>query len=120
MHCKLLGHQQHAKLCRHSIPPESRKARRLHRGRETLSQNRNMRLQKNKKAVIVNGDETGFAADCLEIRVITQGQALDEVTNNLKEAVSFSLTEKFPKNSDWMKNRISCQEFPQMLAPERR
>ena len=46
-----------------------------------------MKLQKNIKAVIVNGDENGFVAECLEIPVVTQGKTLDEVTNNLKEAV---------------------------------
>ena len=50
-----------------------------------------MKLQNNIKAVIVNGDESGFVAECLEIPVVTQGQTLDEVTNNLKEAVELFL-----------------------------
>ena len=36
-----------------------------------------MKLQKNIKAVIVNGEESGFVAECLEIPVITQGQTLE-------------------------------------------
>ncbi|MDQ3019478.1 MAG: type II toxin-antitoxin system HicB family antitoxin [Bacteroidota bacterium] len=56
-----------------------------------------MKLQKNIKAVIVNGDESGFVAECLEIPVVTQGQTLDEVTNNLKEAVELFLDGEYPK-----------------------
>ncbi|MFZ1322614.1 MAG: type II toxin-antitoxin system HicB family antitoxin [Ignavibacteria bacterium] len=55
-----------------------------------------MKLQKNIKAVIVNGDESGFVAECLEIPVVTQGQTLDEVTNNLKEAVELFLDGEDP------------------------
>ena len=56
-----------------------------------------MKLQKNIKAVIVNGDQKGFIAECLEIPVVTQGQTLDEVTNNLKEAVELFLEDDDPK-----------------------
>lgn len=50
-----------------------------------------MKLQKNIKAVIVNSEESGFVAECLEIPVVTHGQTLDEVTNNLKESVELFL-----------------------------
>ena len=56
-----------------------------------------MKLQKNIKAVFVNGDESGFVAECLEIPVVTQGQTLDEVTNNLKEAVELFLDGARPR-----------------------
>ncbi len=65
-----------------------------------------MKLQKNIKAVIVNGDQSGFVAECLEIPVVTQGQTLDEVTNNLKEAVELFLTVKIRKNLVWTKSQI--------------
>lgn len=55
-----------------------------------------MKLQKNIKAVIVNGDESGFVAECLGIPVVTQGQTLDEVTNNLKEAVELFFDIEYP------------------------
>ena len=58
-----------------------------------------MKLQNNIKAVIVNGDERGFVAECLEIPVVTQGQTLDEVTNNLKEAVELFLDGEDPEAS---------------------
>jgi len=56
-----------------------------------------MKLQKNIKAVIVNGDESDFVAECLEIPVVTQGKTLDEVTNNLKEAVELFLDGEDPE-----------------------
>lgn len=54
-----------------------------------------MKLEENIKAVTVNGEESGFVAECPEIPVVTQGQTLDEVTYNLKEAV-----ELFPEDED--------------------
>ena len=58
-----------------------------------------LKLQKNIKAVIVNGNESGFVAECLEIPVVTQGQTLDEVTNNMKEAVELFLDGEDPEAS---------------------
>lgn len=43
-----------------------------------------MKLEENIKAVTVNGEESGFVAECQDIPVVTQGQTLDEVTDNLK------------------------------------
>jgi predicted RNase H-like HicB family nuclease len=51
-------------------------------------------LQHTIKAVIRRGDESGYVAECLEISVITQGHTLDEVTNNLREAVSLHLADE--------------------------
>lgn len=56
-----------------------------------------MKLIKSIKAVIINGDESGYVAECLEIPVVTQGQTLDEVTNNLKEAVELFLEGEDPR-----------------------
>jgi len=58
-----------------------------------------LKLQKNIKAVIVNSNESGFVAECLEIPVVTQGQTLDEVTNNMKEAVELFLDGEDPEAS---------------------
>ncbi len=46
-----------------------------------------MKLQKSIKAVIRNGEENGYVAECMEIPVVTQGSTLDETASNLKEAV---------------------------------
>jgi len=43
--------------------------------------------QRTIKAVIRPGEQSGYVAECLEIPVVTQGATLDEVTQNLKEAV---------------------------------
>jgi len=49
------------------------------------------RLQHTIKAVVRPGDESGYVAECLEIAVVTQGATLDEVVENLKEAVELHL-----------------------------
>lgn len=50
-----------------------------------------MKLQQTIKAVIRPGEEFGFVAECLEIPVVTQGDTLDAVTQNLQEAVTLHL-----------------------------
>ena len=41
--------------------------------------------------MIRRGEESGYVAECVEIPVVTQGETLDEVTNNLREAVTLHL-----------------------------
>ena len=48
-------------------------------------------LQHTNKAVIRQGEQSGYVAECLEIPVVTQGQTLDQVTKNLGEAVALHL-----------------------------
>ncbi|WP_204368979.1 type II toxin-antitoxin system HicB family antitoxin [Methylocucumis oryzae] len=43
------------------------------------------------KAHIHQGEQTGFVAECVELPIVTQGQTLDEVTENLREAISLHL-----------------------------
>lgn len=50
-----------------------------------------MNLQHTIKAVVREGEQSGYVAECLEIPVVTQGQTLDEVTKNLREAVETHL-----------------------------
>ena len=50
-----------------------------------------MQLQQTIKSLIRLGEQSGYVAECLEISVITQGETLDEVVQNLKEAVSLHL-----------------------------
>ncbi len=42
-------------------------------------------------AVIQPGDQTGFVAECHELPIITQGATLDEVTQNLRDAIALHL-----------------------------
>lgn len=55
-------------------------------------------LQQNIKAFIRADMENGYVAECLEISVITQGKTLDEVVNNLKEAISLHLEGEDPSD----------------------
>ena len=50
-----------------------------------------MSLQRTIKATIRHGEQAGYVAECLEIPVVTEGQTLDEVTRNLREAVDLHL-----------------------------
>jgi len=50
-----------------------------------------MSLQHTIKAVVREGEQSGYVAECMEIAVVTQGRTLDEVTRNLREAVETHL-----------------------------
>jgi len=51
-------------------------------------------LQRNVHAVIRQGEESGYYAECIEIAVVTQGATLDEISKNLLEAVSLYFEEE--------------------------
>lgn len=53
-------------------------------------------LQQNIHAIIRVGEESGYIAECIEISVVTQGQTLDETSQNLAEAVSLHLEDENP------------------------
>ena len=48
-------------------------------------------LQRTVKAVIRQGDVSGYVAECVEIPVVTQGLTIDETVANLREAVGLAL-----------------------------
>ncbi len=50
-----------------------------------------MRLQRTIQAIVRPGDETGYVAECPDLRAVTQGNTLDEVARNLREAVALAL-----------------------------
>lgn len=50
-----------------------------------------MELQESIKAFIHPGEQHGYVAECQEISVVTQGDTLDEVVHNLREAVALHL-----------------------------
>ncbi len=39
----------------------------------------------------IQRDESTFTAECLEIAVVTQGKTLDEIADNLRQAISLHL-----------------------------
>ena len=53
-------------------------------------------LQQTIKAVIRQGEESGYVAECIEVAVVTQGQTIDETVANLKEAVALHLEAEAP------------------------
>lgn len=55
-----------------------------------------MQLQNTIKSFIRLGEQSGYVAECLEIAVVTQDETLDEVVDNLKEAVSLHLEGEDP------------------------
>lgn len=55
-----------------------------------------MQLQQTIKSFIRPGEQSGYIAECLEISVVTQGETLDEVVLNLREAVSLHLEDENP------------------------
>jgi predicted RNase H-like HicB family nuclease len=44
--------------------------------------------------VVLTRDKKYYVAECLEIAVVTQGKTLDELLENLKEAVSLHLEDE--------------------------
>jgi len=44
-------------------------------------------LQHTIKAIITQGDESGYVGTCFGLPVVTRGETLDEVVKNLEEAV---------------------------------
>ncbi|MFH7241894.1 MAG: type II toxin-antitoxin system HicB family antitoxin [Spirulina sp.] len=55
-----------------------------------------MQLQQTIKSFIRPGEQSGYIAECLEISVVTQGETLDEVVRNLKEAIALHLEGEDP------------------------
>jgi predicted RNase H-like HicB family nuclease len=55
-----------------------------------------MHLQQTIKSFIRPGEQSGYVAECLEISVVTQGKTLDEVVQNLTEAVALHLQGEDP------------------------
>jgi len=50
-----------------------------------------MVLQHTIRAVVQNGEESGYIAYCAELPVVTQGSTIDETITNLNEAISLHL-----------------------------
>lgn len=51
-------------------------------------------LQRSIKAVVYEGNESGYVGTCYDLPVVTQGATLDEVVNNLQEAISLHLEDE--------------------------
>ena len=50
-----------------------------------------MRLQHTIHAIIRRGDQSGYVAECPQVGAVTQADTLDELVNNISEAVALAL-----------------------------
>lgn len=53
-----------------------------------------MKLQRTVHAIIRPGEQSGYVAECPELRAVTQGSTLDEVAANLREVVALALEDE--------------------------
>ncbi len=53
-----------------------------------------MKLQRTVQAIIRPGEQSGYVAECAELRAVTQGATLDEVAANLREGVALALEDE--------------------------
>jgi predicted RNase H-like HicB family nuclease len=53
-----------------------------------------MQLQRTVHAVIRPGEQSGYVAECAELRAVTHGATLDEVATNLREVVALALEDE--------------------------
>ncbi len=53
-----------------------------------------MKLQRTVQAIIRPGEQSGYVAECPELRAVTQGTTLDEVAANLREVVALALEDE--------------------------
>jgi len=75
-----------------------------------------IKLQQNIKSFIRSNLEGGYVAECLEISVVTQGDTLDEVVENLIEAVVLHLEDENPEDFGLVPNPSIFVSFE--LQPE--
>jgi len=43
---------------------------------------------------VIEGEEPAYVAECLELGVVTQGKTLDEVVDNLRQALALHLQDE--------------------------
>ncbi len=48
-------------------------------------------------AIIRSGEQQGYVGECVEISIVTLGNTLDEVVNNLQEAILLHLEGEDPR-----------------------
>ena len=55
-----------------------------------------MHLNHTIMAAIRPGDQSGYVAECMQIPIVTQGDTLDEIVKNLREATKLYLEGEDP------------------------
>ena len=43
---------------------------------------------------VIGGDDSAYVAECLELAVVTQGKTLDEVVENLRQALTLHMQDE--------------------------
>jgi predicted RNase H-like HicB family nuclease len=61
-------------------------------------------LQHTIKAVITEGEQSGFIGSCFGLPVVTQGATLDEAVKNLKEAIELHFVGEDPAELGYTAN----------------
>ena len=51
-----------------------------------------MKLHHTIMAVVRPGEDSGYVAECVDLSVVTEGETLDDLMRNLKEAVELHLS----------------------------
>ena len=72
-------------------------------------------LQHTIKAVITEGDESGYVGSCFGLPVVTQGATLDEVVRNLREAIELHFEGENNEEMGYVSNPsiiITCELEP--------
>jgi predicted RNase H-like HicB family nuclease len=75
-----------------------------------------MELKQNIRAVIHAGEQHGYVAECIEVSVVTQGETLDAVVHNLREAVALHLEDEDPTQFGLVKKPSLLVTFELQLA----
>ena len=75
-----------------------------------------MALQRTIRALIRPGEESGYVAVCDDIFVVTQGETLDEVTKNLKEAIELYFEDEDVEKLGFTKNPVILVTFEMEAA----
>jgi predicted RNase H-like HicB family nuclease len=75
-----------------------------------------MALQRTIRAVIKPGEESGYVGVCDDIFVVTQGETLDEVTKNLKEAIELYFEDEDVESLGFTKNPVILVTFEMEAA----
>ena len=65
-----------------------------------------MKLQHTVQAIIRPGEQSGYVAECPELRTVTQGATLGEVAANLREVVVLALEDESSR-SVWIAEGLS-------------
>lgn len=63
-----------------------------------------MRLNHTIMAAIRPGDQSGYVAECMQIPVVTQGETLDEIVKNLREATELYFEGEDPAELGFVPN----------------